>query len=78
MSPYYLSKTYITYMYQGRIQDFKLGGAHLKICLGYFVWKITILHQKILFFPILEGVPPWIRPCVCLYVPSRSWFSFRM
>ena len=75
---------------QGRIQDFKLGWAHLKkialsggrgdnfwgiSCeksrfhaiksyffqfrrkarklLGYFVWKITILCQKIIFFPIL-------------------------
>jgi hypothetical protein len=50
---------------QGRIQDFKLGGgAHLKKLhraeggakfLGYFVWKITILRQKIIFFPIAEG-----------------------
>jgi hypothetical protein len=61
---------------QGRIQDFKLaGGPHLKIapsggrrkfCLGYFVWKITILRQKIIFFPILGGAragcAPWIRP----------------
>ena len=38
--------------------------------LGYFVWKITILRQKIIFFPILGGrapgappPPPWIRPC---------------
>jgi hypothetical protein len=23
--------------------------------LGYFVWKITILRQKIIFFPILGG-----------------------
>jgi hypothetical protein len=36
--------------------------------LGYFVWKITILRQKIIFFPILGGggrtrrAPPWIRP----------------
>ena len=78
--------------YQGRIQDFKLGGGALKkiapsggrrehfwgiSCeksrfyakksyffqlrrearkiLGYFVWKITILRQKIIFFPILGG-----------------------
>ena len=34
--------------------------------LGYFVWKITILRKKILFFPILEeggrapgAPPPW-------------------
>ena len=53
---------------QGRIQDFKLGGggggAHLKKLrraeggtklLGYFVWKITILRQKIIFFSIAEG-----------------------
>jgi hypothetical protein len=40
------------------------GGAHLKNCverwearqfLGYFVWKNTILRQKIIFFPIAEG-----------------------
>jgi hypothetical protein len=35
---------------QGRIQDFKLGGAHLKKFVGYFVWKITILRQTIIFF----------------------------
>jgi hypothetical protein len=51
---------------QGRIQDFKLGGgdALKKIAprggrhehfWGYFVWKITILCQKIIFFPIAEG-----------------------
>ena len=52
---------------QGRIQDFKLGGGgHIKNCadrrdartfLGYFVWKITILRQKIILFPILGGAP---------------------
>jgi hypothetical protein len=41
--------------------------------LGYFVWKITILRQKIIFFPILGGgarrvrPPPWIRPCFWIY-----------
>ena len=29
---------------------------------GYFVWKITILRQKILFFPILGGRPPPLDP----------------
>jgi hypothetical protein len=69
---------------QGRIQDFKLGegalkkiatsGGRLENVLGYFVWKITILRQNFLFFPILGGggrtggVPPWIRPC---YVQSN-------
>ena len=53
------------YTLRGRIQDFKLGGGtHKKNCgerrearkfLGYFVWKIMILRQKIIFFPIVEG-----------------------
>ena len=55
----------IHWHYQWRVQDFKLGGGALKkiapsggrqdIFLGYFVWKITILRQKIIFFPIAEG-----------------------
>ena len=91
--------------YQGRIQDFKLGGGALKkiapsggrrenfwdisceksrfyakksyffklrrearTFLGYFVWKITILRPKIIFFSNFRGgAPPWIRPWVlCL------------
>ena len=40
------------YIFQGRIQDFKLGvGAHLK----NFVWKIMFLRQNIIFFPFLGG-----------------------
>ena len=27
-------------------------------CLGYFVWKITILRQEIIFFPFQGGAPP--------------------
>jgi hypothetical protein len=57
----------------GRIQDFKLGwgGPLKKNCaewrevrnlLGYFVWKITILRQKIIFFPILGGARPLDPP----------------
>ena len=52
------------------------GGALKKNCaerrearkyLGYFLWKITILRQKIIFFSILGGARrvrrlPWIRP----------------
>jgi hypothetical protein len=30
--------------------------------LGYFVWKITILRQKIMFFPILGGRAPGAPP----------------
>jgi len=44
---------------QGPIQGFKLGGAHLKKLgrkfMGYFVCKITILRQKILFFSNFRG-----------------------
>jgi hypothetical protein len=40
---------------QGRIQDFKLRGGALRKFLGYFVRKITILRQKIIFCPIAEG-----------------------
>jgi hypothetical protein len=31
-------------------------GGRREILLGYFVWKITILRQKIIFFPILGGI----------------------
>jgi hypothetical protein len=30
--------------------------------LGYFVWKITILRQKIIFFPILGGARAGCAP----------------
>jgi hypothetical protein len=42
--------------------------------LGYFVWKITILRQKVIFFSNFRGgarrvrPPSWIRPCGC------NWF----
>ena len=58
---------------QGRIQDFKLGGGGGRFkklrraeggakFVGYFVWRITILCQKIIFFPILRGRAPSARP----------------
>jgi hypothetical protein len=57
------------------------GGALKKNCaewreartfLRYFVWKITILRQKFIFFSNFRGArapgapPPWIRPCSLL------------
>jgi hypothetical protein len=62
--------------YAGADPGFQVRGAHLKKLrraegsakfLGYFVGKITILRQKIIFFPILGGAragcaPRWIRP----------------
>ena len=96
----------LTWLIQGRIQDFKLGGGALRKIApsggrrenvwgisceksrfyakksyfsqlrrearkfwGYFVWKITILRQKIYFFPILGGaragcVPPGSAPVI--------------
>jgi hypothetical protein len=37
--------------------------------LGYFVWKITILRQKIIFILILEGRAPGapLHPCIGHY-----------
>ena len=32
--------------------------------LGYLVWKITILRQKIIFFPILGGARPGSAPVI--------------
>ena len=47
------------------------GGAK---CLGYFVWKITILRQKILFFPILGGAHAgWAPPP--LYPPLQTFID---
>ena len=48
-------------------------------CLGYFVWKITILRQKIIFFPILGGeragcAPPDSAPG---YVPCSIYIVSR-
>ena len=62
----------------GWIQDLKLGGRTYNNCAEwrearkfwrYFVWKITILRQKIVFFSSFTGGacrvrPLWIRPCI--------------
>ena len=60
------------YINQGRIQDFKLGGAHLKKLRraeggarnfwGYFMRKITILRQKNLIFSNFRGGARRVRP----------------
>ena len=71
---------HLVLLVQGWIQDFNFGGGVLKKIapeqrearkfLRYFGWKITILRQKIIFFPILEGAragcapSPWTRPCL--------------
>ena len=69
---HHLCSIYKGWGLQGRIQDFKLGGTHFnKNCadrrearklLGYFVWKITILCQKILFLPIIGGARAGCAP----------------
>jgi hypothetical protein len=60
----------------GADPGFQVRGVHLKNCaerrearkiLGHFVWKITILRQKIIFFS-----SPGHRPCELL-----SWVSVR-
>jgi hypothetical protein len=73
-------------LYQGRIQDFKLGGVNIKKLrraegsakiLGYYVWKITILHQFFFFFSNFKGgggasrVRPLDPPLYTLVVLSR-------
>ena len=59
----------------GEDPGFQVGGGTLKKIVPsggrYFVWKITILRQKIIFFPILGGWcthPPWIHPWKLLYL----------
>ena len=68
------------YVVQGRMQDFKLEGAHLKKLrraeggakiVGVFrVKNHDFTPKKIIFFQILGEAragcaPPWIRPCSC-------------
>jgi hypothetical protein len=66
--------------FQGRIQDFKLGGAHLKKlrraeggAKNFGVFRVKnhdFTQKKFIYFPILGGGgarrmrPPWIRPCL--------------
>ena len=45
-------------------------------CLGYFVWKITILRQKIIFFSNFRGARPLDPPLVILwfvYITMVLW-----
>ena len=44
---------------------------------GYFVWKITILRQKIIFFPIAEGgakIVEVFRVKNHDFTPKKSYF----
>ena len=42
--------------------------------LGYFVWKITILRQKIIFFPIAEGGAKGISCEKSRFYAKKSYF----
>ena len=78
--------------FPGAVPRFQVRGAHLKKLrraqggaknLGYFVWKITILRQKILFFPILGGgegarpptgsAPAFYMHCIILSVRDERY-----
>ena len=69
----------------GAIQDFKLGGAHLKKLrraeggakiFGVFrVKNHDFTPKKIIFFPILGGGAPWIRPCKSTTCLMWSYFT---
>jgi hypothetical protein len=60
------NQTFLNLIQQGRIQDFKLGGAHLKKnapsggrhenCWGISFEKSRFYAKKITFFPILGGI----------------------
>ena len=41
--------------------------------MGYFVWKITVLRQKFIFFPISRGRPPPLDPPLGPYFIYREW-----
>ena len=60
-SRFYAKKSYF---YQLRMEVRKF--------LGYFVWKITILRQKIIFFPVLGGAragcPPPLDPPLIYFI----------
>ena len=68
----YITKGKNGNIYQGRIQDFKLGGTHLKKIApsggrrenfwGISCKKITILRQKINFFSNFRGGAPPLDP----------------
>ena len=65
---YYLVQVADTGFYvRGVFKKIVPSGGRRKFFLGYFVWKITILRQKIIFFPILGGgtrrvLPPGSAP----------------
>jgi hypothetical protein len=46
--------------------------------LGYFVWTITILRQKILFFPIAEGGANIFGVFRVKITILRPWFLYNM
>ena len=72
---------------QGRIQDFKLGGA-LKInrderrearnLFWYFVWKITILHTKNHIFSTRRPPPPGSAPDNCGYLDGVFFIQYSL
>ena len=58
---------------------FSNGGGRRENFCGISCGKITILRQKIIFFPILGGGggrrvrTPWIRPC---YIYVNKWLFY--
>jgi hypothetical protein len=75
---------------QGRIQDFKLGGEHLKKLRraeggAQFFWVFRVKNHDFTpnnhIFPILGGTrSPWIRPCYVYPLSNvsqdecKSWY----
>jgi hypothetical protein len=68
----HVTKSSLKRLVQGRIQDFKLGGAHFKKLrraeegakvFGAFRVKNHDFTPKNHIFSNYRGRPPWIRPC---------------
>ena len=72
----------------GADPGFQVRGGALKIncaerrearkCLGYFVWKITILRQKIILFPILGGAHPPLDPPLVTSLKQRAFYIYTL
>ena len=63
-------------MYQRQIQDFKLGGTHLKK-LRRAENFLGISCEKFIFFPILGGTPLCIY-MYCIYITTTTLHVFRI
>jgi hypothetical protein len=71
-----------TFFFAMLVQKWHTPRADARKCLGYFMWKITILRQKIIFFPILggraPGAPPPLTPPLHTTIKVMNSFLIRV